>query len=193
MSTAIAERLYTCDEFDALPNPDDGRKMELVDGRVVYSGVIGRTHGRVTTATATWLYNFVRHRDLGEMLISTGFRLRDGSRLPNWVLGPDVSFVRLSRVPPRHGSRTGSLHFAPDLAVEVIQLKDTENKLGARVSAYFQAATPIVWVVRPRSKTVEVLTLDGRRAEFRLGDTLTSAEAGFEVEGFTLPLSEVFR
>lgn len=58
---------------------------------------------------------------------------------------------------------------------------------------YFEAGTPIVWVVRPDPETVEVLHLDGTRSECHMGDTLTSVEAGFEVEGFSLPLADLFR
>ena len=58
---------------------------------------------------------------------------------------------------------------------------------------YFEAGVPIVWVVRPDPETVEVLRRDGSRLEFRTGDTLTGAEAGFEVEGFSMPLADLFR
>ena len=193
MSTAIAERLYTCDEFDALPNPDDGRKMELVDGRVVFSMTVGFDHGRLATAIGAWFFNFVRPRGLGEVLIETGFRLRELPVRAGRVRGPDVSFVRASRVPPRSETRRGSLRLAPDLAVEIVSPDEREEDLQAKIAMYFEAGVPIVWVVRPDPETIEVLRRDGSRIEFRTGDTLTSVEAGFDVEGFSLPLDELFR
>jgi Uma2 family endonuclease len=193
MSTAIAERLYTCDEFDALPNPDDGRKMELVDGRVVFSMPVGRIHGRLAAAIATWLNIFVWPRELGEVYAETGFRLRELPVRRGRVRGPDVSFVRASRLPPESETERGSLRLAPDLAIEVVSPDEREDDLQAKIAMYFEAGTPIVWVVRPRTKTIEVMTRAGGSSEFREGDTLTSIEAGFEVEGFSLPLADLFR
>ena len=87
----------------------------------------------------------------------------------------------------------GSLRLAPDLAVEVVSPDEDEKALRAKVQMYFEAGTPIVWIVRPRTRTIEALRLDGGRFEFGGGDTLTSAEAGFEVDGFSLPLADLFR
>ena len=193
MSTAIAERLYTCDEFDALPNPVDGRKMELVDGRVVFSMPVGRDHGRLAGLLITWFNNFILPRNLGEVLTETGFRLRELPVRRGRVRGPDVSFVKASRLPPRSETRRGSLRLAPDLAVEVVSPDEREDDLQAKIAMYFEAGVPIAWIVRPDSETVEVLGIDGSRVLHIVGDTLSSAEAGFEVEGFSLPLAELFR
>ena len=193
MSTAIAERLYTCDEFDALPNPDDGRKMELIDGRVVYSMTVGFDHGRLTGIIITWFNNFILPRALGHVLTETGFRLRELPVRAGRVRGPDVSFIKASRLPPRSETRRGSLRLAPDLAVEVASPDEREEDLQAKIAMYFEAGVPIVWVVRPDPETVEVLRRDGSRLQFRPGDTLTSVEAGFEVEGFSMPLADLFR
>ena len=192
MKTAIAERLYSCDEFDEIPNPDDGRKMELVDGRVVYSMTVGRDHGRLAMLIGAWFVNFVRPRNLGEVYAETGFRLRELPVRAGRVRGPDVSFVRASRLPPKLDTRRGSLRLAPDLAVEILSPDEREDDLQKKIEMYFEAGVPIVWVVRPDTETVEVLRLDGRRAEFRVGETLTSADAGFEVEGFSLALADLF-
>ena len=193
MNAALAERLYTCDEFDDLPEPDDGRKMELVDGRVVYSMTVGRDHARIAGIIITWFNNFILPRNLGEIYTEAGFRLREAPVRAGRVRGPDVSFVRSSRLPPRSETRRGSLRFAPDLAVEVVSPDEREDGLRRKIEMYFEAGTPVVWVVRPEPETVEVLRLDGSRSEFRAGDTLTSADAGFEVEGFSLPLADLFR
>ena len=193
MNAALAERLYTCDEFDDLPEPDDGRKMELVDGRVVYSMTVGRDHGKLAVAIGAWLFNFAWPRNLGEVYTETGFRLRELPVRAGRVRGPDVSFVRASRLPPRSETRRGSLRFAPDLAVEVVSPDEDEGDLQVKIQMYFEAGTPIVRVVRPDGETVDVLTISGARSEFRAGDTLTSADAGFEVEGFSLPLADLFR
>jgi Uma2 family endonuclease len=192
MNAAIAERLYTCDEFDDLPEPDDGGKMELVDGRVVYAMPVGRDHGRLAAIIITWFNNFTLPRSLGEVYTETGFRLRELPVRAGRVRGPDVSFVRASRLPPRSETRRGSLRLAPDLAVEVVSPDEREDDLQSKIEMYFEAGVPIVWVVRPDTETIDVLRLDGSRVEFRLGDSLTSFEAGFEEEGFSLPLADLF-
>ena len=131
-------------------------------------------------------------RGLGEVLTETGFRLRELPVRAGRVRGPDASFVKASRLPPRSETRRGSLRFAPDLAVEVVSPDEREDDLQAKIQMYFEAGTPIVWVVRPDTETVEVRRHDGSRSEFRIGDTLTSAEAGFDVDGFSLALADLF-
>jgi hypothetical protein len=61
------------------------------------------------------------------------------------------------------------------------------------VQRYLAAGTPRVWVVRLTSKDVTVYWPGGEARVLHPGDTLTSEDAGFAVDGFSLPLDDLFR
>jgi Uma2 family endonuclease len=185
MSTA--EKLLTAEEFFHLPEPIEGGKMELVDGKVVTMSPVGLQHGEVAAEICEALRAFVRPRRLGTVTQETGFRLR---RNPDLVRAPDVSFLRAERTPPR-GSRASFVEGYPDLAVEVLSPDDRMADVLRKVAEYLDAGAPRVWVADPAAASVAVYRAGGMRT-LGTGETLTSDEAGFEAEGFALPVHAIF-
>jgi Uma2 family endonuclease len=101
-------------EADLLQAPRDGRKHELVDGRIVVSPA-GYRHGRIAVRLVIRLGQYAKDHQLGDVLdSSTGFRLPGGN-----VRSPDVAFVAAARVPNR--APEGFFDGAPDLAVEILR------------------------------------------------------------------------
>lgn len=80
----------------------------------------------------------------------------------------------------------------PDFAIEVTSPDDTDRDIQDKVLQYLTAGTPRVWVVRPETLTVTVYRQGGDAHVFRAGDTLTSDDAGFPVDGFTLGVEAIF-
>jgi Uma2 family endonuclease len=87
----------TIDDPYALP--EDGKRYELLAGRLVCEPVTGAKHGRVVAALVELLRSHVRPRRLGVVFTAdAGYIL---ARCPDTLRGPDVSFVsqeRFSRV-----------------------------------------------------------------------------------------------
>jgi Uma2 family endonuclease len=187
MSTA--ERLMTADEFYDLGEPIEGGKMELVDGRSVTMSPVGVEHGEVSVNISAALRAFVRSRALGSVLTETGFRLR---RDPDLVRAPDVSFVIATRMPPRGQARLRYFDGQPDLAIEVSSPDDREDEIAEKTGEYLSAGAERVWIVRPRNRTVTVHRPGGDPHTYSADDVLTSADAGFSEDGFSLPLPEIF-
>lgn len=185
MSTA--ERLLTAEEFFLLPDPIEGGKMELADGRVLTMSPVGLLHGQISHAIATALGAFVRPRQLGTVTQETGFRLQ---RNPDRVRAPDVSFLRSDRIPPK-GRRETFIEGPPDLAIEVLSPDDRVAAVLRKVAEYLEAGTPRVWVVDPDAETVTVYRAE-RSETFGPSSVLDSEAAGFAVEGFELPVDGVF-
>jgi hypothetical protein len=50
-----------------------------------------------------------------------------------------------------------------------------------------------VWVVRPEARTVTVHLRDGDSHTYGIGDTLTSDDAGFGIDGFEMSLDDLFQ
>ncbi|HKS92499.1 MAG TPA: Uma2 family endonuclease [Tepidiformaceae bacterium] len=181
------EKLVTVEEFARLPDPRDGGKMELVDGRVVVMSPVGRRHGQIAGYLYETIEEFVGEHALGEVGFEVGFRLVPGRQ---GVRAPDVHFVEASRVPglPDDGFIDGP----PTLAIEVISPEDRANDIQQKVNDYLAAGTTRVWVVEPKTKTVTVHHPGGDSHTFQSGETLASGDAAFATAGFALPLDDLF-
>lgn len=65
---------------------------------------------------------------------------------------PDLAFVAREHVP---ADLDTDADFAPDLAVEVVSRTDTYDMVAAKVKQYLDSGTRLVWVVRPKDRSVE--------------------------------------
>ena len=176
--------LVTVEEFMAMP--DDGRRVELVRGEVqelapsfAIAGVVG--------SNVMWLLDsHVRRHNLGRVFMDgVTFALvphRHSAR------SPDIGFIRADRLPPR-GFGPGPVRIPPDLAVEVLSPSETRKRLEAKLDDYREAETPLIWVVDPDARTVEVRPLDAPSYTLGEGDALTGAPV---LPDFRCAVAELF-
>ena len=179
--------LLTADEFWELPEPAHGGRMELVAGRVVTEMPVGRLHAKLAAEIARLIGNFVRPRRLGEVHVELGHRTE---REPDSVRAPDVSFISSDRLPGV--TDDGFVEESPTLAIEVISKNDRERDIADKIAEYLDAGAERVWIVRPRNKTVTVHRPGGDAHTYTVRDTLTSEDAAFTAEGFSLALEDLF-
>jgi Uma2 family endonuclease len=139
----------TATEETLLHMPQDGRKYELVNGRILVSPA-GMRHGQISVRLAARLYAHVSSRKLGEVLdSSTGYRLPWGD-----VRSPDVTFIAADRLPATMPSDFGTV--APDLAVEVLSPGDNPSEIRRKVEDYLRWGVRLVWVIDPRTSNATV-------------------------------------
>ena len=152
--TSIAERLLTEDEFLALPDDPEGRKLELYDGKVICMPQPGEEHARMAFAST---------RKLGDVFFDLGFKIRSN---PDRTVSPDVSFVRAGSLNPKR-DRTKSIPSAPGLAIEVVSPNDIDRDVTAKAIEYIAAGSQRVWIVRPAFRSVTVHRPDGTARAYR--------------------------
>ena len=178
-------RLLTADDVERMGSA--GEFMELIDGVLrEKEGVSGR-HGEIEYEIGGPLYAHVKRNGLGRVYPSdTQFKiLRD----PDIIHIPDVAFVRADRLPPE-AVREKIMPLAPDLAVEVVSPNDSQVDVIAKVERYQRAGVPLVLVVQPRRRAVEVYVLGQPPRLLREGDVL---DGGDVIPGFRLPVADIFR
>lgn len=185
-SPVSSERLLTADEFWELPEPPHGGRMELVAGKVVTEMPVGEIHAFLAVRLAALFLAFVEKHHLGRVYVELGHRLVSE---PDTVRAPDVSFLRR-----REGSPVTVRYVdePPVLAVEITSPDDKESDVAEKVEEYLDAGAERVWVIRPRNRTVTVHRPGGDSHTYSGNDTLTSADAGFDVSGFALSLEQLF-
>jgi Uma2 family endonuclease len=149
-------REYTAEEFAALP--DDGKRYELIGGRLVMSPATRDKHGRIIAELFAAIWIFTKNTRTGRIWITTGFSLGKKPNGKDNVLEPDLGFIVAERVPPEADEYLPY----PDLAVEVwspesdlgrpIRLEKAREKL----QIYLNAGTRIAWGINPAKQEVEV-------------------------------------
>lgn len=168
-------------EEEMLRLPKDGRKWELVDGRLT----------EVPTS--------IRHEEIGINLIALflpfargrgiltagqgGFRMVDGN-----IRAPDVSYTRKERFPGGHAPDTfGDL--APDLCVEVISPSEKPADMARKVREYFDGGAEQVWHVFPEARRVIVFTAPTETRALDAEDALTAESL---LPGFSCRVGDLF-
>jgi Uma2 family endonuclease len=169
----------TLDDLEQMP--DDGMHRELVNGELIELPPPERRHSEEAHNIYDCLSPFVKHRRLGRMFVEAGYKVTSDKR--NWIQ-PDVSFVRLERLDQTDRFFVG----APDFAVEVISPSERPKHFLAKRAVLFEAGCREIWVVRSKTRRIEVWTPRGMDRELRVGDTLSSPL----FEGWSMPVADVF-
>ncbi|HKG48481.1 MAG TPA: Uma2 family endonuclease [Pyrinomonadaceae bacterium] len=179
MSTTTQTHLMTAEEF--MNVDDDYHRHELIKGELLTMTPPKREHGRVVTNLIVLLGQHARANRLGVVYTETGYHLE---RDPDTVLGPDASFVAQNRVEYEDGYYAGP----PDLAIEVLSPGDRRGYVERKLAVYLETGTRSVWLVNPRRRTIEVISLLGDRRTLHEDDELVDDT----VPGFRIKVSEIF-
>ncbi len=151
MATATTATLVTADQL--LRMPDDGCRCELVGGELRKMPPASWDHGEIGGQLQSLLARHNLEHRLGKLyLAETGFRF---ARDPDTVRAPDIAFIRKDHV-PREKPKEAYWPGAPDLVVEVVSPGDTVSDVDEKVQEWLDAGAMMVWVVKPRSRSVIV-------------------------------------
>jgi len=96
--------------------------------------------------------------------------------------------VRRERFSPEH-LLEGFLRIHPDLAVEVLSPNDTAYEIDEKVEEYLAAGVPLVWVVNPEKRIVEIHRKDGTVSKLRSTDEISGEDV---LPGFRCPVAAFF-
>ena len=175
----------TATEQDVLDiHTHEGRLCELVE-QVLVEKAIGFRESWLASVLIDTLLSFVKPRDLGIVTGEAGLiRLA-----PGLVRIPDVAFISWDRLPHRRIPTEPIPGLVPNLAIEVLSEGNTAGEMAGKRREYFAAGVRLVWLVNPRSRTVDVYT--GLDQSTTLYEAAT-LDGGMVLPGFTLPLHELF-
>jgi Uma2 family endonuclease len=176
--------LLTAD--DLLAMPEDGNRYELMRGELVSTPMSSYESSDIAAGIVTALRIFAHAGKLGRVAGADGAFILQ--RNPYTVRIPDVSFVRMDRLPPPE-QRRRFLELAPDLAVEVVSPSDSANDVQEKVREYLDYGVQLIWVVHPLQRTVTVYRPD--RSAHVLYDE-DALDGGDVLPGFTLLVATIF-
>ncbi|HUF49795.1 MAG TPA: Uma2 family endonuclease [Longimicrobiales bacterium] len=182
MDTSPRRRRFTIEEYVRLPEEDEWW-LELSRGRLVREPRPGGEHADITGNVYVLLRRFVEAHQLGRVVVEGGFRLPLDHPT---VRGPDVAFIRTARLPA--AVPVGFWELAPDLAIEVISPSNRAGDLREKLADYADAGVTEVWLIRPRTRSVDIYRHGHRVSTYRSGDALTTPL----LPGFGLRVSDIF-
>ena len=183
MSFSVMEQTFTPKDLLSMP---DGDHFELVDGKLVGRNM-GMLAGWVASTINMLIRNHCQGREVGEVFSSDiGYRCFPDA--PGKVRRPDGTFIRSERLPADAWQR-GYCPVAPDLAIEVLSPIDLAIEVEQKIEEYRSAGVPLIWVVSPEARTVQVHRPDGSGARLRSDDELSGEDV---LPGFSCAVRDLF-
>jgi Uma2 family endonuclease len=183
MNQELREVHFTAEEFERFPE----KGFELVDGKPVEKHM-GARSSSVAANLSGLLRVYNVPRNLGWILESECGYTRIFANEPNRVRKPDVSFVRRGRL-IEDQLPEGWFHIAPDLAVEILSPNDSAREIVVRVMDFLGAKVPLIWVVDPYTRSVQIFRADGTGAWLHQTGELSGENV---LPGFACRLEELF-
>lgn len=177
MSTQIAPA--TIADLECHPG-----RCELINGEIVEMSPSGHGQGFVSANIASALIVHVRATKQGCQVLTNdpGFILDDQN-----VRAPDVAVISFEQV--KAAPQRGYMRFVPRLAVEVVSPGDEWSEVKSKARMWLNHGVAMVWVVDPRSQTVEVYRQNAQAVELGMTDCL---DGGDVIPGFSSLVSELF-
>jgi Uma2 family endonuclease len=185
MSIAPETKVELLTAEEAQERAGHGR-WELVRGELRELPAAGEEHG----FQVMWLsFNLMSHAQAHQLGVvyaaETGFLL---ARDPDTVRAGDVVFVSAARIPER--LEAGWSKTVPDLVAEVVSPSDRAGDVEDKVTDWLEAGVRLVWVLWPRTRTVQVFrSLEDVRI-LTERDILDGEDV---VPGFSLSVRDLFR
>lgn len=180
-------KLFTVEDFEALVALPENRDKRLI---FVDEMVIDVTSNQKSSSYAAWILialgKHIEEEDLGDVTGADGGYIVAGARL-----SPDVGFISRKRQPEPPDVTYNPL--APDFAVEVISPSDLEKpaeRIEPRLKKYLEAKIPLLWLVYPHRKQIEVYAYGEHIRTAGIGDILDGADV---IIDWQLPVKQIFR
>ena len=183
--TAIVTKPVTAEEYELLPDPTDGTRLELRNGEVVAVSRPNWEHGEIALNTGLLLKLHAKKHGLGRVTVEGGVITERG---PDTLRGPDVSFMSKDRMPL--GERMN--HYAnetPDLCVEVLSHLNTRAELNVKMAEYFATGAKLIWIIDPDERSI---TIYEQPDEGKVYKGRSSISGGSVLPGFTCTVAELF-
>lgn len=140
-------RIYTVKDIEALP---EGKRAELIDGRMYEMASPSRIHQRLLGALYRLIANYIEDGDGSCEVYLAPFAVYINNDEYNYV-EPDIVVICNEDKLDERGC-----HGAPDWAIEIVSPSSVKMDRKIKLFKYRTAGVREYWIVNPEEKTVEV-------------------------------------
>ena len=188
MNDSPMSTLITTEEL--LTMPEDGVDRELIRGQLREKPTTRRNllHSEVNITIGYLLKLWVKRQPQprGRVLGGeAGFRIRKD---PDTTVGIDVAYIsaELAANTPLKAKLVDGI---PTIAVEILSPSDQHEEVAEKVQEYLDVGVPLVWVIDPIFRTVEVHRPGMEPEQFNTRQELTAEP---HLPGFRVAVAEIF-
>ncbi len=170
---------------------DDGRRYELIAGKLRMMSPAGGRHGRIAHTLGLLLGGHVRAGRLSVVYAAeTGFVL---ARSSDTVRAPDVAFVSRERAADLD-DESGFVTVIPDLVGEIVSPRDAFSDVEERLLAWLAAGARLVLVVDPATKTLHAYRSPEQVTVLHVEEPTSTriCDVSDVVSGFTFAVADLF-
>ena len=150
MVVVKAPGTWTYEDLFALP---DDRRFEIIDGRLFEMPAPEEDHARAVLNLIALL--LLEVRSIGARMYTAPFDVFFTGANP---VQPDIFIVLSERL---HLIKRRGVEGAPDLVVEVVSPSRSAHDRRIKRPLYARASVKEYWLVNPKTRSIEVLALDG--------------------------------
>ena len=140
-------RIYTVKDIEALP---EGKRAELIDGRMYEMASPSRVHQRLLGALYRLIANYIEDGDGSCEVYLAPFAVYINNDEYNYVEPDIVVICNEDRLDEK------GCHGAPDWAVEIVSPSSVKMDRKIKLFKYRTAGVREYWIVDPGERTVEV-------------------------------------
>lgn len=181
----VSTKPTTVEEYQLLPDPTDGTRLELHKGEVVAVSRPNWEHGEIAINIGFLIKQFLKSKPIGRVATESGVITERG---PDTLRGPDVSFMSKERMPlDKRMNEYASV--TPDLCVEVLSPSNTRAELNEKMAEYFSTGARMIWVVDPDERSVTIYEQPDEGRVFKGRSTLSGGQV---LPGFICTVTELF-
>ncbi len=164
---------------------DDEQRYEILKGELIMTPAPGTIHQKFSRNLEYIIWEYVREKKLGEILDSPFDVILDEQN----VVQPDIVFISNANI--KHLQDRGCFG-TPDMIIEIVSpgsiVRDTITKKGI----YERFGVKEYWIVYPREKTIEVLSLEEGKYKQRCFVEKKGIIESSVIQGLRIDLKDVF-
>jgi Uma2 family endonuclease len=188
MPATLTPPAMTTAELLALPENGMDRWLLRGELREKPMTIRNRFHSRIMIRLGKLLDNWLDEQPAprGQVLGGeAGVRLR---RDPDTTCGIDIVYVS-AEMAARQTEDTKILEGVPTLVVEILSPNDTVEEIDEMISTYLDAGVPLVWIVRPRERTVLAYRQNAQPQLYTIDQQIANEPL---LPGLRLPVARIF-
>ncbi len=164
MNAIRKEEIYTIDDIYALP---DGKRAELIDGKIYYMAPPGTIHQRISSYLHNNIYHYIKNNHGRCEIFAAPFAVFLNEDDTNYV-EPDLSVIC-----DPHKITDKGCHGAPDWVIEIVSPGSRSMDYFTKLFKYRTAAVREYWIVDPIKQRVTVYFFEKESVEeYSFGDTV---------------------
>ena len=164
MDAAVAQKLYTIDDIDALP---EGERAELIDGQIYYMASPNTRHQRLVGDFFFKIKQYIDSNNGDCEVFPAPFAVFINKDKKNYV-EPDISVI----CDPEKITDKGC-NGAPDWIIEIVSPGSRAMDYYRKLLKYQNSGVREYWIVDPEKEVVNVYDMPKEEmAEYRFGDEI---------------------